>query len=461
MPENSPTLTKALGFRDTVALAFGSMVGWSWVILSGQWLSTAGLLGALLAFATGGAIIALIALTYAELASAMPVTGGEHAYSKRAFGRHTSFLCTWAITFGYVSVAAFEAVALPTVLSGFVELKGPVLWEIAGWEVHLLWALTGVVGAILMTVINCLGVRPAALLQFVLVCAMLAAGLYLIAGATLQPASLPSATAHNDSELTLAGFASVLIMVPFLFVGFDVIPQTAGESRMAHRRLGSALLAAVGLTTIWYILIVWAVSVAYPNPVDSGDLPTATAAEKLWHSPWAYRLLLLAGLAGIISSWNGFIVGGSRAIYAMAADGMLPRWLSAIHPRYGTPYRAIMLIGLISALAPWFGRPLLVWLVNAGGLGVVLAYLLVAAAFLQLRRQEPEMPRPYVVPVGSLVGCSALLLSLSLAALYLPGSPAALQQPEWLLLVLWFGLGALLYRSQQDPQANNPHSART
>ena len=105
--ENS--LRRVLNLKDTMALSFGAMVGWSWVILSGVWISKGGSLGAGLGFVLAGAPIMLIGLLYAELASAMPVVGGEHAYSKRALGRHWSFICTWAIVFVYVSVCAFEA----------------------------------------------------------------------------------------------------------------------------------------------------------------------------------------------------------------------------------------------------------------------------------------------------------------------------------------------------------------
>ena len=103
------------------------MIGWGWVVLTGDWITMAGSLGAILAFGIGGLMVTLIGLTYAELASAMPQVGGEHAYSYRALGAGASFICTWAIVLGYVSVVAFEAVALPAVieylLPGFKKIQ--------------------------------------------------------------------------------------------------------------------------------------------------------------------------------------------------------------------------------------------------------------------------------------------------------------------------------------------------
>ena len=88
---------RVLGRRDILALAFGAMIGWSWVVLTGAWIGSAGTVGAIAAFAIGGVAILLISLIYAELASALPFAGGEHVYSERALGPGASFICTWGI----------------------------------------------------------------------------------------------------------------------------------------------------------------------------------------------------------------------------------------------------------------------------------------------------------------------------------------------------------------------------
>ena len=163
------------------------------------------------------------------------------------------------------------------------------------------------------------------------------------------------------------------------------------------------------------------------------------------------------------TSWNAFLVGGSRAVYALARAGMLPRFLGRVHPRYNTPVHAIVLIGGLSAIGPFFGRPALVWLVDAGGLGIVIAYAMVALSFLRLRKNEPELERPYEVPHGNAVGKLALIVSIGLALLYLPGSPSALIWPqEWLIVILWVVLGGILYfaaRIRQDRIARPPEGA--
>ena len=432
--------------RELLALAFGAMIGWSWVALTGNWIDRAGSLGAMLAFVLGGVAVILVGLTYAELASAMPQAGGEHVYSHRALGPSASFICTWAILLGYVSVVAFEAVALPTVADYLVPgFSRGYLWTIAGWDVQLTWVLVGIVAAVVMTGINIIGIKTAAKLQLLVTTLVLAVGILLIGGAGIAGSTDNMQPLFDHGAKGLLG---VLVMVPFMFVGFDVIPQSAEEVDIPFSEIGRILMISIFMAVLWYVLIIGAVSMALPASDRAvSSLPTADATAAVFGGSWAASLLVLAGIGGILTSWNAFLIGGSRALYALAQAGQLPRCLGVLHPRYNTPHNAVLLIGALSVMAPLFGRPALVWLVDAGGLGIVIAYAFVAWSFLVLRKREPEMPRPYVVRHGIIIGRAALVLSSGIALLYLPGSPAALLWPyEWLIVIGWMLLGAIMLR---------------
>jgi amino acid transporter len=244
----------------------------------------------------------------------------------------------------------------------------------------------------------------------------------------------------------MAGVFAVAVMAPFMFVGFDVIPQAAQEIRLPPRSIGRVLLGSITLALAWYAMVILAVALLVPDPRADNGLVTADAAGAAWGGVGA-NLVVLGGVGGIITSWNAFLVGGSRAVFAMAQHGMLPAWLGRLHPRYRTPSNAILAIGLLSMAAPLCGRVLLVWIVDAGSFAVVIAYLLVAVSFLLLRRNQPDLPRPFRLRHGVLIGWLALLGSLGLLALYLPGSPSALVWPvEWGLVLLWFLLGWVFSR---------------
>jgi basic amino acid/polyamine antiporter, APA family len=435
---------RVLGRWDVFAVSFGAMIGFGWIVLTGGFLEGAGTMGAVIAFLIGTVIMALVGLTYAELVSAMPQAGGEHNYVLRGLGSRPAFIASWSLVLGYVSVVAFEAVALPQTLLYLVpDLEVGRLWSVADYDVYAGWVAVGIGGAILVTVLNYLGVRPAAVFQTFAVLFLLGVGAMLIVGSAI------GGRAENIQPLLsggIAGVIGVLVAVPFLYVGFDVIPQSAGEINLPFKRIGMLVVVAVAAAGAWYIMIMLTVAAGLPASVAAeAELPTADAMAALWDSQVAGNILLLGGVAGILTSWNGFMIGASRLLYAMGESGMLPRWFGRLHPKYRSPANAVLFVGGLSILAPLFGRQMLVWLVDAGGLAIVIAFFIVAVTFLVLRRREPEMERPFRVNSGKAVGGSAAVLSLGLAVLFLPGMPSALIWPyEWVIVGLWWALGIVL-----------------
>jgi amino acid transporter len=270
--------------------------------------------------------------------------------------------------------------------------------------------------------------------------------LILIAGGLLVAGGMVNLDALDTSAPMWTGFSgvfAVIIMVPFMFVGFDVIPQSAEEINMPPRAIGKALVGSILLAVVFYLLIVLTVGYA-PFDKSKATLFAADAAGAYWHSKSAAAFLVFAGIGGIVTSWNAFLIGGSRAVFALARSKQLPSLLGEVHPRYGTPWPAIILIGIFSILAPMLGRNALTWIVNAGGFGIVIAYLYVAASYIRLRRKEPDMERPYRAPGGMVTGIAAFILGLAIFVLYLPGSPAALKWPqEWGMLLVWGIVGVV------------------
>jgi amino acid transporter len=445
---------------DVLFLAIGAMLGWGWVVLSGEWVSTAGFVGSIIAFVIGGILVIVIGLTYAELASAIPETGGGFVFVKKAFSPGIAFISGWSVLFGYVSVITFEAVALPTVIDYVIPFKHQgLMWNIAGWDVYFTWVLIGSVGSIILTSLNYFGVKPAAIMQTVFTIFIVAVGLLLVFGAGFN---------GNFSHLTpfengLGGTMSVLMMIPFLFVGFDVIPQIAEEVKAPSKKIGGILILSIIASVIFYLLIVFGVAAGLsPKALTTSNLATADAMVNLFGHSGFGVLLVLGGVAGIITSWNAFIIGGSRILYAMANNGMIPKWFAYIHPKYKTPTHGIIFLGVLAFVAPLLGRPALVWIVNAGGIGVVLGYLLVAISFIKLRKSQPDLKRPYHIRNGMLVGIVAIVLSVGFLLIYMPGMPSSLAWPsEWLIVIAWYLIALVLYMTQGSRKHSDEHVAFT
>ncbi|MEZ0339284.1 APC family permease [Mycobacterium sp. pV006] len=443
-PEDA-SLLKVLGNWDVLALGFGAMIGFGWVVLTGDWIGSAGTLGAVLAMIAGGVIMAMVGLTYAELTAAIPKAGGEHNFLLRGMGPRWSFIGSWGIVGGYVTIVAFEAVALPrTALYLFPDLNQIRLWEVAGSEVYLTWALVGAIAAVVITTINILGVKMASVAQTFVVLLLLVIALLLVVGSFTG-----GSTADMQPLFTggAAGFFAVLVVVPFLFVGFDVIPQSAEEVDVPARQVGRLVVIAVILATIFYLVtIVTTSSAMSADELAETDIATADAFGVLFGNDFMAKVLIAGGIAGILTSWNSLLLGASRLMYSMARSGMLPAWFGKLHPRFRTPINALLFIGVLSFLAPFLGEAMLGWLVDSGSPSIVITYLLVSIVFLILRRREPQMERPLRVggrgKTGVVIGGAAVVLCVGLLSLYLPGMPAFLDVQPWVLFGAWWVLGA-------------------
>jgi len=443
--------SKVLSRMDIIFLAFGAMIGWGWVVLSGNWITSAGTLGAMIAFLGGGVLVIFVGLVYAELTAAMPDVGGELYYTLRGIGPKTAFVSAWALALGYLSVVAFEAVALPTVVEYiFPNYKMGYMYTIAEYDVYLTWVLVGSIVSIIVTIINYFGMKSAAVFQMVLTVIIALIGIMLMVGAGFNG---DYANAEPLFSGGTAGIITVLVMTPFLFVGFDVIPQASSEMNVSPKAIGKLLIFSVACAVIFYIGVIFAVGVALDQNALAGSvLPTADAMAAVFGSDIFSTVLILGGVAGILTSWNAFIVGGSRVLLSMAEKKMIPEWFGKIHPKYGTPTNAVIFIGGLATFAPLLGRPMLVWLVDAGGLAIVIGYLLVSIAFVQLRKKEPNMERPFRAGKSSIVGWIATILGVGFIAMYMPGMPAALIWPyEWIIFAGWWGIGfALMYKMREN-----------
>ena len=437
-------LRRFLGRGDVLAVAFGAMVGWSWVVLAGEMIVRAGAVGSILAFGAGAVMVWLVGLTYAELSAALSRAGGEISFTFLAMGPLGAFVCGWTLVLAYVAVCAFEAVALPTVLGYLVPAfaTGDALYTVAGWDVQPGWVIVGVAGALVIGAVNYRGIRFAAFAQRLAVGSLLLVGL-----AFFVPGTARGDLANLTPAITRwEGVLRVMIMTPFLYVGFDVIPQLAEEIALPFRTIGRIILLSIVMALAWYGLVQWTVGLSLPpDTLAARALPTADAMSAIYGSPWGGRVLVLGGAVGILTSWNAFFLGASRLLFAMARGGMLPAAFARLHPRHGSPAAVVVVLTAITAIAPFFGRPALVWLVDAGSLATVVAYLLVAVAFLVIRRRHPGLPRPYRVAAPAVVGWLAVAATVFFILLYLPGSPSALAWPEeWAIVLLWLGLGVVL-----------------
>lgn len=454
MSQKNSEFNKVLNLWDILVLAFGAMIGWAWVVSTGDWIMQGGVLGAMIGFVLGGIMIFFVGLAYAELTTAMPQNGGEHVFSYRALGKIGSFICTWSIIFGYTGVVCFEACALPTIFAYlYPEFLQWYLYSVGGFDIYATWLVLAISLVILITYVNIVGAKTAAILQTGLTLIIGAVGIVLIAAAgitghaaNLEGQYFVGATTTEMVKNTLA----VAVMTPFFFIGFNVIPQAAEEISASLKNIGRILVLSIILAVAFYSFVIGAVGYLMNNADISlsmqsvGGLVTADAMAKAFNSDMMAKVLIVGGLCGIITSWNSFLIGGSRAMYSMACAHMIPPVFAKLHPRYKTPVNALFLLGVITIIAVFFGKKMLLWVVDAGNFGCVLAYFIVSLSFLVLRVKEPDMKRPYRVGPYRFVGVMAVFMSGVMLIMYIvPGSGSALLPQEWAMVVGWVFLGII------------------
>jgi amino acid transporter len=437
-------LKRAMNNRDVLALAFGTMIGWGWIMLAGKWVGLAGIAGAILAFVIGAVLCIFVGMTYAELTPALPLAGGELVFSYRGLGYVPSWITGWMIAFAYVGVAAWEGPAFVTAIDYILPIpRFGYLWTIADFDVYISWVLVGAVGGLVLAILNYRGIKSAAIFQTFATLALGLGGIVFFFG------SVANGTVENmlPAFTTPQGLVAVILMVPAMFVGFDVIPQAAEEMNIPLNKIAKILIFSICLAAAWYVLMIISIALAAPAEVRANPdgIPVADSFAFAMGSPIFGKLMIVAAMCGILTSWNGFIVGATRVLFSMGRAKMLPAAFGKVHPRFESPTAAIVLVGLITCVSPLMGKSALVWFVDASAFGTVVAYFMVALSFLMLRKNEPDLVRPYKVKGGPVIGVLAICVAGFFLYLYLPVGPGALLPVEWVLVLGWVLLGVVFF----------------
>ena len=445
MSEKRVKLQRVMRPIDVWGLALGAIIGWGCFVLPGTaFLPKAGPGGTAVGMIIGALLIIVIAVSYGYLIRKFPISGGEFIYAKEAFGKRNAFVCGWAMILAYWSLIPLNATALAMIsrylFPGIVQ-QG-LLYEMAGWEVYAGEVILASAAIILMALLNIRGIKQAAWIQTAI--ALTLVGCILVITFLVFCISDWSnlAPAFPEGRRWWKGVFSIVAMAPWAFIGFDCIPQSAEEYNFSHKKSTFIMISAVLVAAILYIAVcaVTAVGVEpWQQLLDS---------RNAW--PTGYVVRNTMGLAGIIvlgvamfcavvSGMNAFYISTSRLMYAMAKEGSLPKWFEHLSPKYGTPTNAIIFTMAMSLFAPWFGREILLWIVDMTSVGaaIVFAYTTGSAAVIGYRNGSKKYA------VFGVIGCLFSLFFLSL--LIIPGMPGYLTFQSRVVLFVWILIGVAFY----------------
>jgi APA family basic amino acid/polyamine antiporter len=454
-PASERALVRGLGPWSSASIVVGTVIG-TGVFLKAAVMAQYGgsAVWVLVALAVAGALSFTGAMTYAELGGMFPQSGGEYVYLRRAWGPFVAYLYAWIrFWIGAPGSIAAYAVGSATFFSKAVALDGIGESRVA-------------IGLIIVfTAINCLNVTSGGRLQTTLTVMKLVMIVGLAGGALFTPRGSWTGVGHAGAFPGFAAFGAMVLAALWAFDGWNNLPMAAGEIRDPQRNLPRATVGGMLAVLIIYALV----NVGYFHALPLAEIVTsrstehpqapavaAKAATQFLGDP-AQIVLAIAMTLSAISAMNGSILTGARVPYAVARDGLAPRWFAQVSAGARVPAIAVLVQGAVAcglALSGSFDQ-----LTDAVVFVSWLFYGLNAGSVLLLRRRDPDRPRPFRVP-----GFPAVPIILIALAILLIGNTIWTTPGPSALGLGMTALGALVYavflRGKARPLEDVPDSPR-
>lgn len=453
-------LKRSMGLLALMMFSVGSIIGTGIFVILGEAIPKAGP-AVIVSFVLAAIVCAFSALSYAELAGTIPVSGSSYSYAYATLGEIIAWVCGWCLMLEYgVSVAAV-AVGWGQYLNEF--LKGTIGVEIPP---HIAappgeWAgsacpaeipegfiatadcaqgvfnIPAVVVVVLCMFLLLRGISESATANTIMVFIKL--GILVFFAAVAFTAFEPG-NFMPFAPLGVAGIGAAASQVFFSYIGFDAASTAGEEAKNPKRDLPWAIIGSLIVVTLMYLLVtIAAIGARGGQPEDyegqSGEAVLAQIANEVTGNTWAGNLIALGAVISIFSVVLVVMYGQTRILFAMGRDGLLPKVFTKVNPRTQTPVNntiiVAVIISILAALVP-LGQ-----LAEATSIGTLFAFMIVNAGVISLRRSKPNMDRSFktplypITPILGVIGCLYLILSLA--------------PITWLVFLVWMALGMALY----------------
>jgi len=444
-------LKRALGATNLTALGIGGIIGTGIFVLTGTVAAQNAGPAVILSFVLAGVASIFAALCYSEFASLVPMAGSAYTYGYATLGELVAWIIGWDLILEY----ALGAVTVSIGWSGYVvsflrdvgihipaqlsAARGTLVTLADGTQVTAIFNLPAVIIIGIITLLLVIGIKESAstnnaivLIKVAVVLLFIVGAAHAISSANWHPFIPPSSGVRGQFGWT--GVMQGAGIVFFAYIGFDAVSTAAQEAKNPQRDMPIGIIGSLLICTVLYIVVsAIATGVMSYRDLDVPD-PIAVAADHAGLG-WMSSLIKLGAIAGLSSVILVMLLGQSRIFWTMADDGLLPPFVSRVHPRFRTPWITSIVTGIgVSIFSALFTVR------EAGSLvsiGTLLAFVIVSIGVLVLRIREPELPRTFKTPavwvVAPLGALSALYLMISL-----PGR-------TWQRLIIWFVIGMVVY----------------
>lgn len=430
-------LPKELSALDLAVFGVGVIIGAGIFVLTGQVARENAGPGVALSFVVAGVVCGLAALCYAELASSVPVAGSAYTFSYSTLGEFPAWIIGWDLALEMALGPAVVAVGWSGYAKSLLDSMGLHLSPTIAGE-NATFNIPAMLVALFVTVLLVLGIKLSSRVSATIVAVKVAvvllvivAGLFFVKAANYSP-FIPPAQPSGEIGGGKAPLIQVLFgvtpvnfgwlgvfaaaaIVFFAFIGFDIVATAAEETRNPQRSVPIGILGSLVICTALYVAVSLVVVGMQHYKSLSTEAPLADAFKSVGHPAFA-TIISVGAIAGLTTVVLIMILGQTRVLFAMSRDALLPPWLAAVHPKFGTPYRVTIIVGVIVAIIA--GLIPLSELAELVNIGTLFAFVMVSLGVVILRRTHPDLPRSFrtplmpLVPILSVLACLYLMLNL-------------------------------------------------
>lgn len=441
-------------------LSFGGLIGYGAFVMPGTtFLKGAGVLGTLIAMQIGAFTMLIISYAYGYMAAKFQINGGQFMYAERAFGKKHGFICAWFLGLCYLSIIPMDAAALSFLFRTFYGdfFKFGYLYDISGYHVYFGEFLVAAVTLIIFAYITSKGAKLGAVIQNSMVI-ILIAGIILILffsffSDEVEPSNFEPLF-YPDDRSPILQVLSLVVVAPWAFVGFDIVPQLAEEADFTHHKVKVIMDTCIVAGCAAYIALTFlAASVipsGYPNwavYVDNLHKHDSYGAVMTFFA--SYKILGFTGLfiseaaavCGVLTGILAFYVVTSRLLYTMAREEMLPSWFTVLN-KDGVPVNSILFCMIVSIFTLLTGRDAIGLTVDVASLGGAVGFGYTSLAAYKYSREENRRDVAFLGMLGFIFSVIFAVLLL----VPIPGISSSLSTESYLILIIWIAMGGFFYQ---------------